>query len=33
MEKEEVVRLLQRSGIPKDKVFKESEFSNSWQPK
>ena len=33
MEKEEVVRLLYRAGIPKDKVFKDLEFSNSWIPK
>ena len=33
MEKEEVVRLLFRSGIPKSDVFKDSEFSKAWQPK
>jgi ParB-like chromosome segregation protein Spo0J len=33
MEKEEVVRLLFRAGIPKSQVFKEIEFSKSWQPK
>ena len=33
MEKEEVVRLLFRAGIPKSDVFKDAEFSKSWQPK
>ena len=33
MEKEEVVRLLFRAGIPKSKVFEEKEFSKSWNPK
>jgi len=33
MEKEEVVRLLFRSGIPKSEVFKNKEFSKSWTPK
>tara|TARA_R110000787_G_scaffold100060_1_gene204880 strand:+ start:4531 stop:5028 length:498 start_codon:yes stop_codon:yes gene_type:complete len=33
MEKEEVVRLLFRAGIPKSEVFKEKEFSKSWTPK
>jgi ParB-like chromosome segregation protein Spo0J len=33
MEKEEVVRLLFRAGIPKSEVFKELEFSKSWNPK
>ena len=33
MEKEEVVRLLFRSGIPKSEVFKDMEFSKSWKPK
>ena len=33
MEKEEVVRLLFRAGIPKSDVFKEMEFSKSWNPK
>lgn len=33
MEKEEVVRLLFRSGIPKSDVFKEAEFSKAWRPK
>lgn len=33
MEKEEVVRLLFRSGIPKSDVFKDSDFSKAWQPK
>lgn len=33
MEKEEVVRLLFRAGIPKSSVFKDMEFSQSWQPK
>lgn len=32
MEKEEVVRLLFRAGIPKSKVFQDKEFSKSWQP-
>jgi ParB-like chromosome segregation protein Spo0J len=33
MEKEEVVRLLFRAGIPKSEVFKDKEFSKSWTPK
>ena len=33
MEKEEVVRLLFRSGIPKSEVFKDAEFSKAWKPK
>jgi len=33
MEKEEVVRLLFRSGIPKSQVFKDAEFSKAWKPK
>tara|TARA_R110000868_G_scaffold337367_1_gene598271 strand:+ start:4715 stop:5212 length:498 start_codon:yes stop_codon:yes gene_type:complete len=33
MEREEVVRLLFRAGIPKSDVFKESEFSSAWKPK
>lgn len=32
MEKEEVVRLLFRAGIPKSKVFEDKEFSKSWTP-
>jgi len=32
MEKEEVTRLLFRSGIPKSEVFKDKEFSKSWNP-
>ena len=33
MEKEEVVRLLFRAGIPKSEVFQDKEFSKSWTPK
>jgi len=33
MEKEEVVRLLFRAGIPKSEVFKEKDFSKAWSPK
>jgi ParB-like chromosome segregation protein Spo0J len=33
MEKEEVVRLLFRAGIPKSEVFNNKDFSKSWQPK
>jgi ParB-like chromosome segregation protein Spo0J len=33
MEKEEVVRLLFRAGIPKTEVFKDQEFSKAWTPK
>jgi ParB-like chromosome segregation protein Spo0J len=33
MEKEEVVRLLFRAGIPKSEVFKEKDFSKAWNPK
>lgn len=33
MEKEEVVRLLFRAGIPKSKVFDDMDFSSAWQPK
>ena len=32
MEKEEVVRLLFRAGIPKSDVFEEKAFSKSWTP-
>lgn len=33
MEKEEVVRLLYRNGIPKSDVFVDREFNSAWQPK
>lgn len=33
MEKEEVIRLTTRNGIPKSEVIKDSEFSSSWRPK
>lgn len=33
MEKEEVVRLLFRAGIPKSEVFTDLNFSKSWTPK
>lgn len=33
MEKDEVVRLLFRAGIPKSQIFKDKEFSNAWTPK
>lgn len=33
MEKEEVIRLLFRAGIPKSDVFQDKEFSKSWTPK
>lgn len=33
MEKEEVVRLLFRAGIPKSQVFEDKDFSASWKPK
>lgn len=33
MEKEEVVRLLTRVGIPQSKHFDKKEFSKSWKPK
>lgn len=33
MEKEEVVRLLFRAGIPKSEVFKDKDFSSAWSPK
>lgn len=33
MEKEEVVRLLFRAGIPKSQVFVDKDFSQSWNPK
>lgn len=33
MEKEEVVRLMFRGGIPKSDVFKDKSFSKSWTPK
>jgi ParB-like chromosome segregation protein Spo0J len=33
MEKEEVVRLLFRAGIPKSDVFIEKQFSKAWTPK
>ena len=32
MDKDEVVRLLYRSGIPKSEVFKDAEFSKAWEP-
>ena len=32
MEKEEIVRLLFRAGIPKSDVFKDKDFSKSWKP-
>lgn len=32
MEKEEVVRLLFRAGIPKSDVFKDAEFGKAWKP-
>ena len=32
MEKDEVVRLLFRAGIPKSDVFKDTDFSKSWTP-
>lgn len=32
MEKEEVVRLLFRAGIPKSKVFDDKDFSQAWKP-
>lgn len=32
MEKEEVVRLLSRAGIPKSDVFKDVQFSSAWTP-
>jgi len=32
MEKEEVVRLLFRAGIPKSDVFKDGDFGKSWNP-
>jgi len=32
MEKEEVVRLLFRAGIPKSDVFKDTDWSKSWKP-
>jgi ParB-like chromosome segregation protein Spo0J len=32
MEKEEVVRLLFRAGIPKSDVFTDKDFSKSWKP-
>jgi ParB-like chromosome segregation protein Spo0J len=32
MEKEEVVRLLFRAGIPKSEVFKDKQFSKAWKP-
>jgi len=32
MEKDEVVRLLFRNGIPKSDVFKDKEFSKAWVP-
>jgi hypothetical protein len=33
MEKEEVIRLLFRAGIPKSEIFKDKDFSQSWTPK
>lgn len=33
MEKEEVVRLLFKAGIPKSEVFKDKDFSSAWNPK
>jgi hypothetical protein len=33
MERDEVVRLLYKAGIPQSKVFKEATFSKSWEPK
>lgn len=33
MEKEEVVRLLFKAGIPKSEVFKDKGFGQAWQPK
>lgn len=33
MEKEEVVRLLFKAGIPKSDVFKGADFSKAWKPK
>lgn len=33
MEKEEVVRLMFRAGIPKSDIFKDKSFSKSWTPK
>ena len=33
MEKEEVVRLLFKSGIPKSEVFKDQDFSMAWAPR
>ena len=33
MEKDEVIRLLFRAGIPKSQIFKDKEFSNAWTPK
>jgi ParB-like chromosome segregation protein Spo0J len=33
MEKEEVVRLLFRAGIPKSDVFKDKDFSKAWTPR
>lgn len=32
MEREEVVRLLSRAGIPKSQVFTDKDFSTSWKP-
>lgn len=32
MEKEEVVRLLARVGIPKSDIFKDKDFNKSWEP-
>lgn len=33
MEKEEVVRLMLKHGIPKSQIFKEKDFSKAWKPK
>ena len=33
MEKDEVVRLLFKAGIPKSQIFDEKDFSKAWQPK
>lgn len=33
MEKEEVIRLLFKAGIPKSQVFENKDFSQAWQPK
>lgn len=33
MEKEEIIRLLFKAGIPKSQVFENKDFSQAWQPK